>query len=137
MKRLFVLLFLAFGFLQAQDQVEPIYNEITTGNGFARRCSVFSPYVSEKTQLEQGDMQVCAGYVSGLVDGMVVMESATAHSPFCIPTNKGQYEVENGQIMHILFKYIREHPEKAHEATAVLLLRALRQGFPCGSGTRR
>jgi hypothetical protein len=88
----------------------------------------------ESTQLLEMEKVVgCAVYVSGFLDG-VSFGTAFAEdkagrklpSPFCFPD-----AIDTGQIMRIVLKYIREHPEEAHERTAVLLVRALRQAYPC------
>lgn len=46
------------------------------------------------------------------------------------PTSEA-YEVENGQLIKALFKYVQDHPEIAHRSTSVLLVEALQQAFPC------
>jgi hypothetical protein len=47
----------------------------------------------------------------------------------CFPS-EGTITTE--QSTRIVLKYIREHPEQAHERTATLIVLALKNAFPCG-----
>jgi hypothetical protein len=47
-------------------------------------------------------------------------------SPFCVPD-----AADDGQIVRITLKYIRNNPEEAHKMTAVLIVEGLREAFPC------
>jgi len=75
----------------------------------------------------------CIGYVEGVSDG-VFEEVAFAHAmsnkepakPYCLPE-----DTENGQLIRIVLKYVRDHPEEAHYSTAFLIVKALREAFPC------
>jgi hypothetical protein len=66
----------------------------------------------------------------------VLEEVAFAHAmtnkeppkPFCIPEG-----AENGQMIRIVLRYIRNHPEEAHEHTPFLITEALRETWPCRS----
>ena len=44
--------------------------------------------------------------------------------------------VENGQLIRLVLKYIRDHPEQAHEPAAVLVVKAELNAFPCAMPTR-
>ena len=45
---------------------------------------------------------------------------------FCRPEN-----VELAQLVRIVLKYIRENPENANQETALLIMKALREAYPC------
>jgi len=47
---------------------------------------------------------------------------------FCRPNN-----VEHGQVVRIVLKYIRSHPEEAHRVTELIMVSALGEAFPCKS----
>ena len=104
----------------------------TSGNAFVRLCS--SGEKEPITQTEGANMLMgCIGYVAGFIDGegfgTAYAEDKTGKkvpSLLCFPDG-----VENGQIIRILLKYIRENPKDAHQRTAVLLVRAVRQAYPC------
>jgi Rap1a immunity proteins len=46
--------------------------------------------------------------------------------PYCLPD-----EVTTGQTVRILIKFIKDHPEKAHSQTRVLVIESLTDAFPC------
>jgi hypothetical protein len=103
-----------------------------SGNVFLRLCSSV-----EKAQRTDAETQLGAGcllYIAGFVDGaetgnvstMVQMKPTTIPKPFCRPDN-----TENGQLVKIVLKYIREHPEDAHQPTGLIVLWAFQRAFPC------
>lgn len=112
--------------LAADEQFE------ASGNAFVRQCSV----VEKEHDLTKRDIalrEVCAAYVSGFVEGVGFgISGARSNSgpatpyPFC-----GVEQAEAGQIVKIVLRYIREHPETAHLPAYVLSGRALQQAFPC------
>jgi hypothetical protein len=105
----------------------------TSGNAFLRLCSAVDK--ENKTSTEWMWVTGCTGFVSGFTDGVkfgtqYAEDKAGKKVPglFCLPG-----EVENGQIIRIILKYIRDHPEEAHQPTSFLLVDALRRSFPCRS----
>ncbi len=42
-------------------------------------------------------------------------------------------EVERGQLVAIVKKYLSKHPEQLHDAGLAIVALALAQAFPCGS----
>jgi hypothetical protein len=44
----------------------------------------------------------------------------------CIPDG-----VQREQMKKVLLKYLRDHPEKLHETTGLLVLKAMHEAFPC------
>jgi hypothetical protein len=102
-----------------------------SGNAFLRVCSSVEHDI--QTQIEMGYVVSCAAYITGFIDGVKFGTSYAADktgkkipSLLCFPD-----EVETGQIMKILLKYIRDNPAEAHQRTDILLVNALRQAFPC------
>lgn len=127
---LLALLFLCGTFASAQDQELPD----TTGNAFLRECSALDK--ESPTPLDAVKMSLCGAYVKGFVvgvdyglgyvDGMTGMKPLVA--PFCLP--KG---VEVGQMVRVVSKYIRAHPEDANKDTALLIMAAFRNAYPCSN----
>jgi hypothetical protein len=124
---LFALLLLICTRLSAQKSEFPQ----TSGNAFVRLCSAAeSDYV--KTEDAKNVME-CVGYVSGFTNG-VEYEAAYAKSltnrkppaPFCLPE-----DVENGQLIRVILKYIRDNPAVAHLPTGALIVDALGKVYPC------
>lgn len=126
---LFVPLFLLAIPLSAQEFPED------SGNAFLRLCSG-----AEKGQLnddsdEQLNIMACIGYVKGVIHGMWLECGAaeaqtgrTISKPYCQAN-----DVENGQIVRIVLKYIRDNPADANKPTALLIIRALAKAYPCPS----
>jgi hypothetical protein len=120
--------------LSAQTQELP---EVS-GNAFLRLCSVIDKddlkheaYQSDKAV----DTMACLEYLGGFTDGVQVeMELVNAETkrnapaPFCIPD-----DVERGQMVRIVLKYIRENPAEAHKHTGALIMKALGKVYPCSS----
>jgi hypothetical protein len=114
-------------FASAQTKEYPY----TSGNAFVRVCSSVEKIETSGT-MTQPEV-ACIFYINGLVDGvgtgnittMVQMKPTTVPKPFCRP------EVEMAQMVKIVLKYIREHPEEASKPTGFLALWAFQKAFPC------
>jgi hypothetical protein len=75
----------------------------------------------------------CIGYVKGVMHGLWLEHGAaeaqtgrTISKPYCDAN-----DAENGQIVRIVLKYIRDHPADANKPTALLIMRALAEVYPC------
>jgi hypothetical protein len=89
----------------------------------------------EKTTPAEDTASVaCLLYVGGVVRGAelgsavtrVQAKQTTLPKLFCRPD-----DVENVQLVRIVLKYIRENPENANQETALLIMKALREAYPC------
>ena len=70
---------------------------------------------------------VCAMYVAGVVDAMLVMKDMIGEQiAFCVPEG-----VTIGQLVDVFAKYLRDHPEERHLHGAVLVITAVSDAFPC------
>jgi len=127
---LFALLFFLLRVpLSAQTQDYPD----TSGNAFLRLCSGADK--ENKTDADYGHVLACTGYITGFVSG-VDYERSFAHAttnrsvplPFCTPDN-----VENGQLIRVVLKFIRDNPADANKPTAWLIMDALGKAYPCPS----
>ena len=108
---------------------EPDYHS-TSGNSFARLCSALD---IEKTHLDMQHTVACMAFVDGVVQGVYEEVSLTQTAanqepflPFCLPE-----EAETGQLVKVVLKYIHNHPELAHQRTAALIVKALREAYSC------
>jgi hypothetical protein len=107
----------------------------TSGNAFLRLCSAIDADEKDRTHEDYQHGMMCIAFVEGVVQG-VSEEIGYAHSmtnkpppaPFCLPD-----DVENGQIVRIVLRYIHNHPEEAHRKTSMLVALALQGSFPCRS----
>jgi Rap1a immunity proteins len=105
----------------------------TSGSAFLRLCSVADK--ENKTSTDYGQMLGCGGYVAGFGHGVAYekkfAEAKTGRkvpAPYCLPDT-----VEDGQVIHVVLKYIRDNPADANEPTAALIMDALAKSYPCPS----
>jgi Rap1a immunity proteins len=106
-----------------------------SGNAFVRTCSAIENTSGTLSTYQQMVLETCAGYLMGLSDGIKIERSyadargkgAKAAIPYCLAD---VYEVEQGQKVRILLKYIRNNPAKAHMVTAGLFIFAMGETFP-------
>ncbi len=120
-------LFCCSPFVTAQTQEFPE----DSGNAFVRLCSATEK--ESRTDEEAANAMACLGYVSGFAEGIgIYRSSAEAKTKqkmpkyFCRPDG-----VERGQLVSVVLKFIRNHPEDAHRRTGVLIIVALEHAFPC------
>jgi hypothetical protein len=67
----------------------------------------------------------CVGYMRGWVDGY--QEGAT----LCVPQ-----KITALQLVRIVVKYLRDHPQRLHYNRGVLILSAVQEAFPCSTHGR-
>lgn len=73
------------------------------------------------------DRGACSGYISGVSDAIASYQTVHAFPDFvCMPD-----QVQRGQIIDVVVKYLRDHPEKRHLGAASMVTAALRLAFPC------
>jgi hypothetical protein len=98
-----------------------------TGNEFLQECAAIEK--SSTTDTDKLKSTFCAGYVSGVLDGIMV-GSGLNHDhepePFCMPS-----EVTTGQAVRVVLKFIRDHPADAHHTSRILIFEAMRENYPC------
>ena len=125
--RIFVVFFsLSFALVFAQTP-EPLDR---SGNAFLRGCSAIEK--AQTTEAESELVARCAYYVLGVVQGAEFGQSILetkmgkkAPELFCRPGN-----AENGQLLRVTVKYIREAPEFSHLPTPDLIINAMRMAYP-------
>ncbi len=131
-----LLILLCSGLACAQEKQE---FPSTSGNAYLRECSVIEKDLNDLTQADMKYFVSCIAYTEGILDGVRAedgFQTATTGkpqtAPFCVPD-----AADNGQIVRITLKYIRNNLEEAHKATSVLIFEALRQAFPCAAHVAR
>jgi hypothetical protein len=102
----------------------------STGNTVVRYCSVWA---DETRNANASIGAVCAMYVRGLDDGIATERAWLQHQghenvpgPYCAVG-----KIENGQMVRILMKYIRDNPARAHLDSSVLFSLAMAEAYPC------
>ena len=83
-------------------------NRLTTGNDLMQHC-VASPD------------NFCAGYIGGVID--------TSHTLFCIPP-----EATKREIINTIIVFLRDHQDKLGLYAPNLIIKAMRNAFPCKDG---
>jgi hypothetical protein len=131
-----LLILLSSGLVCAQESQE---YPSTSGNAYLRECSVIEKDSKDFTQTDMKYVFACIAYTEGVLDGVQAEDGfqklatgKTQTAPFCIPD-----AADNGQIIRITLKYIRNNPEEAHKTTAVLIVEAVREAFPCVAHTAK
>lgn len=124
-----ILIVLSFGTEWAHSQAQEFPE--SSGNAFVRLCSAIDK--EDRTSSDLSQVMACVGYVSGFENGVEFGADFVNYKavkkirkPFCRPL-----AVENGQLVRVLLKYIRENPEKAHEPTSWLMMDAFGRTYPC------
>jgi len=84
-----------------------------TGNALLRDCTA-------KNSINQS---FCLGYIEGVVDALETLRSVNGAAP-C--TGNG---VEGGQVMDVVVKSLREHPEGRNSAAGALVVAAIAKAF--------
>lgn len=104
------------------------------GNDLLHKCHYFfaDDGSMPTTNMERIDMGFCAGYLSGVTDRERMWQGVEGRSSkgshYCMPD-----EVNNGQVLRILKKWLDDHPNRLHERADLIIHIALRDAFPCGS----
>jgi hypothetical protein len=102
-----------------------------SGDAFLRQCSVVEKD-HDLTSADKSNQMVCAAYVSGFVEGAsaaITFSRSKGESPSSLYCTDS--DMEAGQLVRVVVKYIRSHPETAHLRTFVLVTRAFQAAYPC------
>lgn len=122
-------------------KAQAIANDISnSGNRFVEICSVTEKEPAHFDETDFLRSGLCQGFVLGLRDGAAYSLFALKETNSSLAYLKGSQEdlgvcvpdeVETGQMIRVILKYIRENPGRAHLATAQLVVLAQQQAFPC------
>jgi hypothetical protein len=71
--------------------------------------------------------RICFGLIIGVAEGAIIQSrTLNAPRPFCPPAG-----VQENQMVHVVAKYIDQHPEVTHMRLAELAYLALKEAWPC------
>jgi hypothetical protein len=106
------------------------YSSIEDGNSLAEFCKE-SP---KPTALETLHRGMCAGYIVGVKDAeettKISLRAANMEDKrrltFCV-----DQRVTNGQLLDVVNKFLKDHPEVLHLSAAMIIDGALARSFPC------
>ena len=111
-----------------------------SGNRFLEICSSIEKPSGQVNELDLLNSGACTGFMLGLGDGVALSIQMLKHNDNSLSYLKGSMEdlaicipsdVEVGQLIRVVLKYIREHPEEAHLRSAELVVLAEFNAFPC------
>jgi len=103
------------------------------GNDYLKICE------NPTTDMSKG---LCLGWFAGLYNGLQLgtwafvgpEEAPDGYNPlepYGVCIGEG---VQNGQVMDIFVKYLKDHPEQRHYTSSSLFVTSLSEAFPCGDG---
>lgn len=95
----------------------PVKAKGLNGNDLLRKCQG-----QDGTTIMAMNKGFCLGLIAGYTDSLRTSKNLN----LCIPN-----EVEWGQRMEVVVKYLENHSEKRHIYYEVLIIEALKEAFPC------
>lgn len=115
-----------------------------SGNRFVDVCSFIDKPVDKWNASDVLNSGICQGFIIGFRDEVALSIQMLKHNDSSLLYLKGSIEdlavcepehVEIGQIIRIVLKYIRDHPEQANLPTAELIVLAEFNVYPCSAPT--
>ena len=107
--------------LYGKQQESTRSSVVETGNDLLAICSEVSSQLGT----------ACMFYIRGITEGFFGALAATRQSQaFCLPETVTQY-----QMRDVVMKWLRENPEKRHIDAGFLIIRAMKDAFPCNANT--
>lgn len=112
------------------EQDSPGWPDVATSGGFLAMCASVDKRPVDSSDVQKIESGYCLGWIAGLTDGIHVAEAVhrvvKPNTIFCPPVGNTY-----GQMIHIVKKFIADHPEKEHLPTDVVASAALADAFPC------
>jgi hypothetical protein len=118
---------------QSSDMLQNPNNLRNSGTEFLLLCSTVDD-ILVPNEVALKNNAFCFGWASGVFDAISVETSLRqASKPTGLPPCQ-QQEITNIQVVHIIKKYITDHPETENLPTAFLATQAVKTAFPCLRG---
>jgi len=138
-----VFAFLAAVLLNAQTTARDISD---SGNRYVEVCSSTEKSPEKVDEMYFLNSGLCSGFMMGYREGIKVSIAMLQHDNPSLASLKDSEEdlgvcvpdgVELAQMIRVTLKYIREHPEQGHLPSALLVLMAERNAFPCAKSAQK
>jgi len=129
MNRYLLLFGLILLFYASFANSEAIKND---GNELLNDCNMFIAFgennVDKMNSQTSGEAGYCLGLIKGIGDMQVIYAVwfKSQNEIFCVP--KG---VSIGQLTRVVIKFLKDNPAILHEANTCLIVKALRNAYPC------
>lgn len=113
----------------------PVGSAALTANDLLRECTLSLRYLDGDRTLANEEFVYgahCMGYLVGFYEGYDAkahfdkVMGDPSHREVCFPEN-----VPNDQMVRIVVKFLREHPERLQQAPTLLVMAAFNGAFPC------
>lgn len=100
-----------------------------TGNTLIRYCNLYVKRLNGDKgltwrQIASGDL--CNGYVSGVLDGILAAQMNDHSSSLCLP-----HTVTYSQAGRVVSKWLDSHPSELNDYAGILVFRAFQEAWPC------
>lgn len=125
-----------------------VSNALASGNELLKNCQSAMDAMDNNRSRDMPGAALCLGYVGGFISlnmaYQIARQSSSGETPtpfFCLPLSLSSDQknmtmaVSNGQAARVVFKFLKDHPERLREDDAVLTIDALRQAYPCNLKT--
>jgi hypothetical protein len=98
------------------------------GNSLLDNCQVSVDFFNGKADGKLWMAHSCSEYINGLVDlnALYPVKKGKGGKFFCPPQ-----DVTHVQIVRVVLKSLKDHPEHLHERKFLLVILALEEAFPC------
>ncbi len=103
----------------------------TDGKTLLHKCREYTRFLGDRYNptIEFEDIYKCLGLIEGTTSTHDILTVASGkQGMYCHPSN---YEVEVEKNTSIVLKYLKEHPKELHLGASYLILKALKEAFPC------
>lgn len=108
---------------------QALNSETLTSLKLHEYCGLAGMEQAKLSDEEHDHINICLFYVSGVLDGFQIGDSATK---ICIPDG-----ATLGQLALVVSKYLDQYPERLHVLPQFLVIAAVHTAFPCGAATHK
>jgi len=111
--------------------LSPATAAVGDGGTLLKLCRAEERIETTKNTDELADALQCQAYIEGVFTGYSMVSNGLGLKEkgvenVCVPD-----EVKLGQMILVVQKYLKDHPEKLHQGAAKLTMTALKEAFPC------
>lgn len=99
-----------------------------TGNDLLDKCAEAGRYVDGGEYADAGSINYCFGFIQSFVQTSIFTEGSTQPLYICFPFED---KFTLNQLVRILVKYLKEHPDQLHHQAVYLVANAFKESFPC------
>ena len=103
----------------------------TDGKTLLQKCREYTRFLGDRYNptIEFADIYKCLGLVEGTTNTHDILTiNSGKQGMYCQPSTS---QVELEKNTSIVLKYLKEHPEELHLSASYLILKALKETFPC------